>query len=180
MPTQYIRFILKKSLRFVARRNERRDEIDDSFSFQTILIINHLLIVMKEGCEICMKKRVCVLITKYNTWTILVISWMSMTPFPSTSYIRKAHFSFSSGVPLDVTSIANKNSCNEQNWTLLLLSVHRCNWKKRKIGFYIFHELSKIYWNVKWSIRSILTERIVSNKIERSCFSVFIVAIEKK
>ena len=88
------------------------------------------------------RKSVCVLITKYayNTWTILVISWMSMTPFPSTSYIRKAHFSFSSGVPLDVTSIANKNSCNEQNWTLLLLSVS-LQLKKKK-GFWI-------YWSVK-------------------------------
>lgn len=36
---------------------------------------------------------------------------MSMTPLPSTSYMRKAHFSFSSGVPLDVTSIASRNSC---------------------------------------------------------------------
>lgn len=44
------------------------------------------------------------------TWTIFVISWISITPLPSTSYIRKAHLSFSSGVPLDVTSMANRNS----------------------------------------------------------------------
>lgn len=47
------------------------------------------------------------------TWTIFVISWMSITPFPSTSYILNAHFNFSSGVPLDVTSMANRNSCKE-------------------------------------------------------------------
>ena len=41
-----------------------------------------------------------------------------MTPFPSTSYIRKAHFSFSLGDPADVTSIANRNSCIPQ--------VHAC------------------------------------------------------
>lgn len=45
---------------------------------------------------------------------------MSITPLPSTSYIRKAHLSFSSGVPLDVTSIASKNSCNERTKTLAL------------------------------------------------------------
>jgi len=45
------------------------------------------------------------------TCTILVISWMSITPLPSTSYIRNAHFNFSSGVPEDVTSMANRNSC---------------------------------------------------------------------
>lgn len=39
---------------------------------------------------------------------------MSITPFPSTSYIRNAHFNFSSGVPLDVTSMASRNSCNEK------------------------------------------------------------------
>jgi hypothetical protein len=33
-----------------------------------------------------------------------------MTPFPSTSYILKAHLSFSSGVPDDVTSMARRNS----------------------------------------------------------------------
>lgn len=49
------------------------------------------------------------------TCTILVISWMSITPLPSTSYILKAHFNFSSGVPLDVTSIANRNSYRKKN-----------------------------------------------------------------
>jgi len=49
----------------------------------------------------------------YGTWTIFVISCISITPLPSTSYIRNAHFSFSSGVPLDVTSIAKRNSCNK-------------------------------------------------------------------
>lgn len=48
------------------------------------------------------------------TCTIFVISWMSITPLPSTSYIRNAHLSFSSGVPLDVTSIASKNSWNDR------------------------------------------------------------------
>ena len=41
---------------------------------------------------------------------IFVISGKSIQPFPSTSYILKAQLSFSSGLPLDVTSIANKNS----------------------------------------------------------------------
>lgn len=50
------------------------------------------------------------------TWTIFVISCISITPLPSTSYIRNAHFSFSSGVPLDVTSIASRNSCNKSRW----------------------------------------------------------------
>jgi len=50
----------------------------------------------------------------YGTWTIFVISCISITPLPSTSYIRNAHFSFSSGVPLDVTSIASRNSCNKR------------------------------------------------------------------
>jgi len=50
-------------------------------------------------------------VTVQLTCTILVISWMSITPFPSTSYIRNAHFNFSSGVPEDVTSMANRNSC---------------------------------------------------------------------
>lgn len=53
------------------------------------------------------------LFMSYSTWTIFVISCISITPLPSTSYIRNAHFSFSSGVPLDVTSIANRNSCNK-------------------------------------------------------------------
>lgn len=35
---------------------------------------------------------------------------MSITPLPSTSYILNAHFNFSSGVPLDVTSMASRNS----------------------------------------------------------------------
>jgi len=52
----------------------------------------------------------------YGTWTIFVISCISITPLPSTSYMRNAHFSFSSGVPLDVTSIANRNSCNKSRW----------------------------------------------------------------
>ena len=50
-------------------------------------------------------------VTVQLTCTILVISWMSITPLPSTSYIRNAHFNFSSGVPEDVTSMANRNSC---------------------------------------------------------------------
>jgi len=49
-------------------------------------------------------------VTVQLTCTILVISWMSITPLPSTSYIRNAHFNFSSGVPEDVTSMANRNS----------------------------------------------------------------------
>ena len=34
----------------------------------------------------------------------------SIEPLPSTSYIRNAHWSFSFGVPADVTSIAHRNS----------------------------------------------------------------------
>jgi len=53
-------------------------------------------------------------VTVQLTCTILVISWMSITPLPSTSYIRNAHFNFSSGVPEDVTSMANRNSCKTE------------------------------------------------------------------
>ena len=42
------------------------------------------------------------------------VTCKSMTPLPSTSYIRNAHWSFSSGVPADVTSMASKNSLNPQ------------------------------------------------------------------
>lgn len=57
------------------------------------------------------------------TWTIFVISCISMTPFPSTSYILKAHFNFSSGVPLDVTSIANKNSWKRKHNSLIKIET---------------------------------------------------------
>lgn len=59
----------------------------------------------------------------YLTWTIFVISCISMTPFPSTSYILKAHFNFSSGVPLDVTSIANKNSWKRKHNSLIKMRI---------------------------------------------------------
>lgn len=41
---------------------------------------------------------------------ILIISFSSIVPLPSISYILNAHSSFCSGVPDDVTLIANKNS----------------------------------------------------------------------
>lgn len=44
------------------------------------------------------------------TSMILIISLSSMVPLPSMSYIRKAHSNFRSGVPLEVTLIANRNS----------------------------------------------------------------------
>lgn len=58
-----------------------------------------------------------------------------MTPFPSTSYILKAHFSFSSGVPLEVTSIASKNSCRKSvlkiNIGIKLINLYPKNIKKK-------------------------------------------------
>ena len=41
----------------------------------------------------------------------MFVTCKSMEPLPSTSYMRNAHWSFSLGVPADVTSIAHKNSC---------------------------------------------------------------------
>lgn len=41
----------------------------------------------------------------------MIVTCKSMEPLPSTSYMRNAHWSFSLGVPADVTSIAHKNSC---------------------------------------------------------------------
>lgn len=56
---------------------------------------------------------ICEIFSMLRTCTIFVISWMSMTPLPSTSYMRNAHFSFSSGVPLEVTWMACRNSYNK-------------------------------------------------------------------
>lgn len=58
------------------------------------------------------------------TWTIFVISCISITPLPSTSYILNAHFSFSSGVPLEVTSIASKNSWKYKKSTQISWKIY--------------------------------------------------------
>lgn len=41
----------------------------------------------------------------------MIVTCRSMEPLPSTSYMRNAHWSFSFGVPAEVTSIAQRNSC---------------------------------------------------------------------
>ncbi len=51
-----------------------------------------------------------------------------MTPLPSTSYIRNAHCSFSSGVPAEVTSIANRNSCCKSGYHRLIKWSSRPNY----------------------------------------------------
>lgn len=47
---------------------------------------------------------------KKFTVTISSISCLEMYPFPSKSYIEKAHFNFCSNFPLDVTLNAHRNS----------------------------------------------------------------------
>ena len=46
----------------------------------------------------------------------------SIEPLPSTSYIRNAHWSFSFGVPADVTSIAHKNSYHARQTNKSIIS----------------------------------------------------------
>merc|ERR1719334_2116895 len=46
----------------------------------------------------------------YMDLIIVVISSISIHPFPSTSYKLNAQLSFSSGIPSEVTSIARRNS----------------------------------------------------------------------
>merc|ERR1712168_648298 len=65
----------------------------------------------------------------YIEVTILVISFKSIHPFPSTSYILKAHSSFCSGVPRDVTSMARRNSLKSMN-PFLSVSKVRKTWSQ--------------------------------------------------
>lgn len=44
-----------------------------------------------------------------------LLTCKSIEPLPSTSYMRNAHWSFSLGVPADVTSIAQRNSYRMQH-----------------------------------------------------------------
>uniref|UniRef100_A0A915HW33 Uncharacterized protein n=1 Tax=Romanomermis culicivorax TaxID=13658 RepID=A0A915HW33_ROMCU len=59
------------------------------------------------------------------TSIILIISFSSIVPLPSMSYIRNAHSSFFSGVPLDVTFMAKRNSLKSMQPELSVSNVRK-------------------------------------------------------
>ena len=59
--------------------------------------------------------------TKFKTEPVLTV--LEMYPFPSRSYILKAHLSLSSSFPRDVTDNAHMNSENEE--VMFVLSQYR-------------------------------------------------------